>query len=99
MKLSTILTRVTTGTSWKYEDALYLWLILSNVVQIKNDKMTDFYKFSIFSSRKYWRQRYWANWDLYKPGGPIFLYIGESVSQSVSQSEIIYDQSKPEIYI
>ena len=29
-----------------------------------------------------WQQRYWAGWDLYTPGGPVFLLIGGEGEES-----------------
>eukprot|EP00929_Paragymnodinium_shiwhaense_P064399 TRINITY_DN32245_c0_g1_i2.p1 TRINITY_DN32245_c0_g1~~TRINITY_DN32245_c0_g1_i2.p1 ORF type:complete len:497 (-),score=117.79 TRINITY_DN32245_c0_g1_i2:218-1708(-) len=32
--------------------------------------------FGAGNARTSWKQRYYANFDFYKPGGPVFLYIG-----------------------
>ena len=31
---------------------------------------------SLYLPPRVWQQRYWAGWEHYRPGGPVFLLIG-----------------------
>ena len=43
-----------------------------------------------------WQQRYWAGWDFYTPGGPVFLLIGGEGEESPGwlQAGALHDYAK-----